>query len=75
MRVSEMRAEKDKITKALPLSARMEAGEVMFQRDATWLQELERELLTFPVGAHDDQVDALGLAAQSIQTRREWTAY
>ena len=75
LRVQEMRAEKDKITKALPLSARMEAGEVMFRKDAPWLTELERELLTFPVGAHDDQVDALGLAAQSIQTRRQWTAY
>ena len=75
IRVQEMRAEKDKITKALPLSARMEAGDIMFRKDATWLPELERELLTFPVGAHDDQVDALGLAAQSIQTRREWTAW
>ncbi len=75
LRVNEIRAEKDKITKALPLSARMEAGEIMFRKDALWLPELERELLTFPVGAHDDQVDALGLAAQSIQTRREWTAW
>ena len=75
LRVNQIRAEKDKITKALPLSARMEAGEIMFRKDALWLPELERELLTFPVGAHDDQVDALGLAAQSIQTRREWTAW
>ena len=75
LRVQEMRAEKDKITKALPLSARMEAGDIMFMKNATWLPELERELLTFPVGAHDDMVDALGLAAQSIQQRHGWTAY
>ena len=53
----------------------MEAGDIMFMKNATWLPELERELLTFPVGAHDDMVDALGLAAQSIQQRHGWTAY
>ena len=75
LRVKEIRAEKDKITKSLPLSARMESGDVLFRRNASWLEELERELMTFPVGRHDDIVDALVLGAQSLVQRRSWTAY
>ena len=32
--------------------------------DAPWLADLRRELLAFPTGRHDDQVDALGLCGQ-----------
>ena len=75
LRVKEIKAIKDKITKSLPLSARMEAGDILFRKGASWLAELERELLTFPVGKNDDMVDALGLAASTLSARREWTAY
>ena len=75
MRVREMDASKDKITQAMPLSARMEAGDVLFRSNASWLEDLERELMTFPVGRHDDIVDALVLGAQSLVQRRSWTAY
>lgn len=33
-------------------------------RDAPWLSDLISEMMSFPVGVHDDQVDALGLAGQ-----------
>lgn len=36
-----------------------QAGRVRFPRQAPWLAELEAELLAFPSGRHDDQVDAL----------------
>ena len=75
LRVREMRAEKDKITKSLPLSARMESGDILFRKDAPWLADLERELLTFPVGKNDDMVDALGMAASTLQARRSWEAF
>jgi len=75
LRVREMRAEKDKITKSLPLSARMEAGDILFRKDSPWLADLERELLTFPVGKNDDMVDALGMAASTLQQRRSWEAF
>ncbi len=74
-RVQELPADKDKITKALPLSARMESGDVLLKAEAPWLPDLERELLTFPLGAHDDMVDALALGAQEMQKRRIWEAY
>jgi hypothetical protein len=32
--------------------------------DAAWLPDLRAELLGFPTGRHDDQVDALGLCGQ-----------
>jgi hypothetical protein len=32
--------------------------------DAPWLPDLRAELLAFPTGRHDDQVDALGLCGQ-----------
>ena len=73
-RVQELPADKDKITKALPLSARMESGDVLLKAEAPWLPDLERELLTFPLGAHDDMVDALALGAQEMQKRRIWEA-
>ena len=53
----------------------MESGDILFRKDAPWLADLERELLTFPVGKNDDMVDALGLAASTLSAKREWKAY
>ena len=39
-------------------------GKVFFPSDAPWLAEFKRELLMFPNGAHDDQVDAFSHAAR-----------
>ena len=39
--------------------AKFEAGRVYFPRNAPFLPELEAELLTFPQGKHDDQVDSI----------------
>jgi len=33
---------------------------------ASWYPELRSELLSFPAGKHDDQVDALGLVGQLL---------
>jgi hypothetical protein len=35
-------------------------------RQAPWRHAFEAELLTFPAGKHDDQVDALGLVGQLL---------
>ena len=75
MRVKEVKPDKDKVARALTLSARMEAGDVYFKTDAPWLDDMERELFTFPVGAHDDMVDALGYGVLNLNERRQWTAY
>ena len=51
-------AHKDKVTRAMSLSAQIESGKVKFDRYRH--QDLIRQLLDFPMGAHDDLVDALG---------------
>jgi hypothetical protein len=38
---------------------KFESGKVLFSARATWTADLVAELLSFPHGAHDDQVDAL----------------
>jgi hypothetical protein len=35
---------------------------------APWRSDFEAELLRFPAGTHDDQVDALGLIGQMLDT-------
>ena len=73
--VKELRADRDKVSRALPLAARMESGKVWFNEQSLWYDDLQRELLTFPVGEHDDQVDALAYAVLLIQNQKKFTAY
>jgi predicted phage terminase large subunit-like protein len=40
-------------------SAKIEAGHVYLPKDAPWLATFLRELLAFPNGANDDQVDSV----------------
>lgn len=49
---------KDKITRALPVSAQAEAGNIKVLR-ARWNDDFFKELENFPDGNHDDIVDAL----------------
>ncbi len=49
----------DKETRAIGVSAMVEAGQLILPKDAPWLAVLVSELLAFPNGRHDDQVDAL----------------
>ena len=48
----------DKFTRAGPVAARVNAGRLKLVR-GSWNRAFIDELATFPVGAHDDQVDAL----------------
>ena len=40
-------------------SAKIEAGQVHLPREAEWLDTFLHELLAFPNGRHDDQVDSV----------------
>jgi len=70
-----LKADKDKVTRALPLISQLKATLVQFLAGAHWLEELERELLFFPDGPHDDQVDALAYGAVEDRVRRKLTAH
>jgi len=73
--IRELRADKDKLSRALPLTAKMESGQVFFRKNADWYSELEKELLQFPAGEHDDQVDALAYAVLQTARKQEYIAY
>ena len=48
-----------KIERLMVQSSRLEAGDVMLPANADWCDVFLHELAAFPVGRHDDQVDAL----------------
>jgi predicted phage terminase large subunit-like protein len=62
--VTPYKPDTDKRSRAIAQSDLFAGGSVRFPRQAGWLEELTSELLAFPGGRHDDQVDALiqGLA-------------
>ncbi len=64
--VKELDAEGDKVIRALPAAARMEAGTIYFLKGAAWLADYEDELTTFNKGKHDDQVDVTSYAVQCL---------
>jgi predicted phage terminase large subunit-like protein len=49
----------DKETRLSRHQGRFEAGRILLPTEAPWLADFESELLAFPNGRHDDQVDAL----------------
>lgn len=49
----------DKLTRAQSIRARMRAGAVKFHKNSDWYFDFEDEVVIFPRGKHDDQVDAL----------------
>ena len=52
-------ADRKKELRIKTLQPRFTAGTVWFEEDAEYLTELERELLTFPNGKHDDLIDSI----------------
>ena len=56
----------DKSARARAIQARMSMGKVYFPRSALWWPELRSELLKFPLGKNDDQVDALSLIGRML---------
>lgn len=56
---------KDKISRALPVASRAEAGKVKLVR-GEWIADFLDEATVFPHGAHDDQIDSVSGAVQMI---------
>lgn len=56
--VRTMTTSKDKLTRAKPVSAQVEAGNIKILR-APWNEDFFSEVENFPDGKHDDQVDCL----------------
>ena len=62
----------DKVVRMSTCSAKIEDGSVLLPKDAPWMDDFKMELLAFPNGKHDDQVDAL---SQLINWTRERSRY
>lgn len=59
----------DKEARLLAQAARFEAGQVHLPLEAQWLAEYIHELLAFPNGRHDDQVDSTSQALHWLTSR------
>jgi len=68
--VKSLKADRDKVSRAYPLIARMEAGDIFFPKNSTWFADVQTELLRFPEAEHDDIVDSLAYAAIESKVRK-----
>ena len=68
--VKSLKADRDKVSRAYPLIARMEAGDIFFPKNSTWFADVQTELLRFPEAEHDDIVDSLAYAVIESKVRK-----
>jgi hypothetical protein len=61
-RVQPIRPLGDKVVRMSAQTARIEEGRVYLPESASWLEEFRSEVMAFPNGRHDDQVDFLAQA-------------
>ena len=62
----------DKESRMLTESPVIEAGQVILPREAPWLADFLHEILNFPKGTHDDQVDSLSQFLFWLRMRRPY---
>jgi predicted phage terminase large subunit-like protein len=58
----------DKAIRAQAIRGHMSLNGLYVDTKKSWFAAFQQELLSFPVGRHDDQVDALGLIGQMLAT-------
>lgn len=58
----------DRAVRAQSIRGRMASEGLYVPENASWYAAFRSELLSFPAGKHDDQVDALGLVGQLLDT-------
>lgn len=66
--VQKLKADKDKISRALPVHYEIQNGMVWFPESAEWKTVFETEVTKFPNATHDDMVDVLAYAVQVYKT-------
>lgn len=72
--VREATPDRDKVSRAIPVTAALEGGRLLLPRVAPWLRDYEAELLGFPNAPHDDMVDCTSTAIAVHANRRKLTA-
>jgi len=71
--VTPVKIDRDKTGRLYVQQAKFSAGRVKFPKNAPFLRDLERELLTFPQSRHDDQVDSISQALAYEGTGYDYT--
>lgn len=64
--IYDVNADADKYSRAVPMAMRYKAGKVYHRVAAAYLDGFEEELLKFPKGKNDDQVDMTAYAARML---------
>jgi predicted phage terminase large subunit-like protein len=67
--IKPVRVTSDKFTRALAWANRAEEGKIILVR-GPWINTFLEEVCSFPNAPHDDQVDAVSLCVQMLDTRR-----
>lgn len=65
----EIQPNTDKVSRAMPVTAHLADGRLLFRRDAPWLADLETELLVF--GPHADQDDQVDMVSYGVYVANE----
>mgnify|MGYP002685601101 CR=1 FL=1 len=70
---------RSKVQRAAEITPQVEGGRVRLPGYAPWLETFLDEVLVFPHGAHDDQLDAFVYLVQRLLRQgapmAEWTRY
>ena len=75
LNIRELKADRDKVSRAYPLVAKMESGDIYFPKNAMWISNVQSELLRFPEAEHDDIVDSLAYAVLETKRRKTLKAW
>lgn len=68
--IREWQPDKDKVARAMAATPYCEGGQVLLPRYSAWLEKFESEILGFPRGRHDDQVDTLSMMINVLRPSR-----
>lgn len=69
--VKPIKVDRDKIARAYAVTPTLEAGRVSLPERAPWVDAFLDELMMFPAGPHDDQVDSMTQALAYLQQPRD----
>jgi len=67
--IGSLKADIDKVRRAATISLYYENGRVYHVAGSPWLPDFENELLDFPNGMHDDQVDTMSHAGALVRDK------
>lgn len=65
--VKALRPNKDKLSRALSMQAKLESGKIYLPKYAAWLSTFINELEAFPNAKHDDQVDCFSYITNILE--------